>query len=134
MSNWTHVAGIIRIDDILEHDIDWDKIIGKEVHFGDGFEKWTEAEKNPNQFLPFGSEDSLYKKVWTNPNESQAARYTVSIFGDLRDHDDPDAIIKWFNNKCKWLQNNNSRLSVRQASIVVSNEKNGNREWHISIV
>lgn len=127
MSNWTHVAGIIRVDSVLGPEVDWDILLGKELVYGEEYGKWAEADEYPKLFMPFGSEGSLHKNVWTNPNKRHMARYTVSIFGDLRDHDDPDAIIKWFQNKC-------AGLYVRQASIVVSNERNGDREWHINAV
>lgn len=129
MSNWTHVAAVVRIDDLRFGDFsepDWDKIFGKELLYGDPYEKWEEADKYPERYLPMGSEGSLQKSVWANPKECSAAAYTVSIFGDLRDHDDPDEIIEWFKKKC-------SKLSVRQASIVVTNIVNGTRSWYTSL-
>ena len=127
MSNWTHVAGIIRVDGLrIGADIepDWDIILGKELHYEDGYCMWEEAENHPGRFLPLGSEGSLTKSIWTNPDKSCIAAYTVSIFGDLRDHDDPDAIIEWFKSKC-------SEMYVRQAAITVKNEWNGMRTWSI---
>ena len=41
--------------------------------------------------------------------------YTITIFGDLRDYDDPDAIISWFKDCCK-------DVWVRQAVITVETE------------
>jgi hypothetical protein len=127
MSNWTHVAGIIRVDGFragADTESDWDSIIGKELRYEDVFEKWVEAEDHPERFMPLGSEGSLTKSVWVNPNECCVAAYTVSIFGDLRNHDDPDAIVEWFKDKC-------SKLYVRQATITVKNEWNGMRTWSI---
>lgn len=127
MSNWTHVAGIIRVDDFrinTDTEPDWDNILGKELRLEDKFEKWEEAEEHPERFLPLGSEGSLIKSIWVNPKESCAAAYTVSIFGDLRNHDAPDEIIEWFKDKC-------SRLFVRQAAITVKNERNGMKTWAI---
>lgn len=54
--------------------------------------------------------------VWTNPDKQALSAYTVSIFGDLRDDDDPDAIVEWFKYKCR-------KLDVRQACITVNNER-----------
>jgi len=127
MSNWTHVAGIIRVDGLrigADAEPDWDSILGKELRYGDVFERWVEAEDHPEHFMPLGSEGSLVKTIWVNPNESCVAAYTVSIFGDLRDHDDPDAIIEWFKSKC-------SEMYVRQATITVKNEWNGMKTWAI---
>lgn len=127
MSNWTHVAGIIRVDGLrigAGTEPDWDSIIGKELRYRDGFEKWKEAEDHPDRFMPLGSEGSLTKSVWVNPNKSHFAAYTVSIFGDLRDHYDPDIIVEWFKDKC-------SKMHVRQAAITVKNEWNGMKTWSI---
>jgi len=127
MSNWTHVAGIIRVDGFrvgADTEPDWDSIIGKELHYEDEFEKWEEAEDHPEYFMPLGSEGSLTKSIWTNPDKDCIAAYTVSIFGDLRDHDDPDTIVKWFKDKC-------SKMFVRQATITVKNEWNGMKTWSI---
>lgn len=116
MSNWTHVAGIIRVDALPIEELDFDKLIGEEWHYGDTFYVTS------NDFLPDGSEGSLYKSVWEDTDSSNIARYTVSIFGDLREHDDPQAIIDWFKKRC-------DALYVRQAIITVWNEQNGTLDW-----
>lgn len=125
MSNWTHVAGIIRIDDFRFEDtiFDFDKLIGKELHFEDCFEKWHDARNHPEKYLPQGSEGSLKKNVWINPDKEEITAYTVSIFGDLRDHDDPQEIVDWFKKICGRF------ASIRNAVIVVENEINGQRSW-----
>lgn len=129
MSNWTHVAAVVRVDsfrfgneteqDAIEkfHDI-----FGKECLFESSSEVWEDMECAPGSYLPMGSEGSLRLSVWTNPNTSSMAAWTVSIFGDLRDHDDPDEIVNWFKEKIEGL-------SVRQATITVRNEMNGTCNW-----
>lgn len=122
MSNWTHVAGIIRIDEIRfkpDDVIDFDECIGKELRFDDPIELWKEADEHPEKFMPLGSEGSLQKHVWINPDVSHLAAYTVSVFGDLRDHDDVQGIIDWFKGLC-------SKFCVRNAVITVDNEWFGN--------
>ena len=69
-----------------------------------------------------GSEGSLQISVWDNPDKNCANAYTVSIFGDLRDHDNPQEIINWFKSKI-------NNLWIRQAVITVSNEWNGTFTW-----
>ena len=69
-----------------------------------------------------GSEGSLHLSIWENPDKECSASYTVSIFGDLRDHHNPQEIIDWFRNKIK-------DLWVRQAVITVDNEWNGTLTW-----
>lgn len=125
MSNWTHVAGIIRIDDIRFGDttLDFDKLIGKECLWDSSEDCWMDTHEHPEDYLPMGSEGSLEKSVWINPDKSCMAAYTISIFGDLRDHDDPNAIVEWFKKKVK-------SLPVRQAVITVYNEWNGGVNWY----
>lgn len=118
MSNWTHVAGIIRVDSFKFNDIeeiDFDKIIGKECLWDSPSEVWEDAETNPDKYLPMGSEGSLQKTIWRNPDRNCLASYTVSIFGDLRDHHSTSDIIEWFKEKCK-------ALWIRNAVITVHNE------------
>ena len=106
MSIWTHVAGVIRIDG-LDEDFNWDELLGKEVGYNDSYDVWEDAGSHPNEYMPCGSEGSLEKSIWKNPDEHCLAAYTVSVFGDLRDYDDLDAIVKWFEQVCKklWVRN-----------------------------
>ena len=122
MSNWTHVAGIIRIDDFRMNDEipDFEKIFGKTVRFDDPW--FPEGET-----LPMGSEGSLKMSVCINPNPHELSAYAVSIFGDLRDHDNPEEIVNWFKEKCKKV--NEEFCGVRNACIVVENEWNGTATW-----
>lgn len=53
------------------------------------------------EYLPEGSEGPLHTTIWTNPNESHMAAYTISIFGDLRDYDDSREIMHFFTEYCK---------------------------------
>lgn len=117
MSNWTHVAAIFRVDSLCR-DYNFTEMFGKELNWYDSMDKWIEAEEHPEQFLPLGSEGSLNMDVWENPDSSCLAAYTVSVFGDLRDHDSIDEIINWFNEKCKGIW-------IRQAVITVENEMYG---------
>ena len=124
MSNWTHVAGIIRIDAFRfnDYDPDFDRLIGKECLWESPKNVWDDAENNPDKYLPMGSEGSLQKSVWFNPDANCLASYTVSIFGDLRDHDSTKEIIDWFKKICK-------KVWVRNAVITVTNERYGTETW-----
>ena len=128
MSNWTHVAGVIRIDDLRFDNTtpDFEKLIGKECLFNSPHELWEDADKHPQDFLPMGSEGTLRKSVWINPDRGHVAAYVVTIFGDLRSHDDPNAIVRWFKGKIKDILNTNW---VRNATIIVDNECNGSASW-----
>ena len=135
MSNWTHVASVFRVDGVNyqlcdEEELDavreeksyedfvryvMEKYFGKEVLWESDETVWEDARKNPNDYLPRGSEGSLKMSIWINPNKSSMASYTVTIFGDLRDHDSVDSIIEWFKEKCKLFW-------IRNACCTVSNE------------
>lgn len=127
MSNWTHVAGIIRINGIKweedEPELNFDELIGKECVYESDDEVWEDADANPEKYLPMGSEGSLKKSIWINPRRECVARYTVSIFGDLRDHDSTKEIIDWFKKICK-------KVWVRNAVITVTNEMYGTETWN----
>lgn len=124
MSIWTHVAGVIRIDAFrmsAEEVPDFDLLIGRECLWKDPLSLWEERDAHPDDFLPMGSEGSLQKSVWINPDTSYLAAYTVMIFGDLRDYANPEKIIEWFKNKCGSIDNN-PLFVVRQAVITADTE------------
>lgn len=131
MSNWTHVAGVVRVDAIRELDgMSADKIrdiLGKEVHFDSKTAVWDDYYKHPEEYLPCGSEGSLHMSIWENPNTSQIPAYVVSIFGDLRDHDSAMEIVKWF--RTKTLVLNAISCGVRNACITARNECHGTESW-----
>ena len=60
MSNWTHVAGIIRIDSVRleEETVEeatrmFEGFFGKELRFPSDDELWREVNEHPEKFLPF---------------------------------------------------------------------------------
>lgn len=130
MSNWSHVAAIARIDHIAvlgTPELDFEEIFGKEILYEADEELWEEANEYPERFLPMGSEGSLRMNVWVNSDPHAAARYTVSIFGDLRDHDDAYGITVWFEKKIEWLAM--IGISIRQAIVTAHNEEYGYASW-----
>lgn len=121
MSTWTHVAGVARFDCLRfsadEPRINWDDIFGKEIQYEDDWDAWCDYEVNPHHYMPAGSEGSLQKTIWENPDIHCIASYTVTVFGDLRDYDSADDIIEWFKNAL-----DNSGLSVRNAVIMAETD------------
>lgn len=88
MSQWTHVNGIIRIDAIRTIGFGNKPNIGIPSQFDDDHQ---------SRDIPTGSEGSLYAELWISPNNSSLATYTVSIFGDLRDYNYVEDIVKYLN-------------------------------------
>ena len=129
MSNWTHVAGIMRLDCFraVTETPDFDKMIGKECLWNSNSSVWNDQREHKEDYMPMGSEGSLQKSVWVNPNTGDMDAFTISIFGDLRDHDSADEIIEWFKEKCKTVEKYN--CYVRNAVITAENEWNGVRTW-----
>ena len=129
MSIWTHVAAVVRIDDIgaiFGDSTDWNAYFGKELHYEDDLETWEEAEEHPERFLPMGSEGSLTLHIWENPNENDLNRYNVMIFGDLRDRDNPNKILEWFKEKIAGIT---TAGMVRQAVITIETEYDETITW-----
>ena len=121
MSVWTHVAAVFRIDGFKGQSAwptingrvrpKWDKITGRTIYDGDWTtedsyvrrlmdDDWSDYHKHPNRFVPTGSEGSLQRLVWENPDPYCMAAYTVTVFGDLRDYDDYEAVHEWFDSVC----------------------------------
>jgi len=100
MSVWTHVAGIVRFDDIriINAKLDW---LGEPVRWED-----DDEEKWRNCILPCGSEGSLEYQIYENPDPCCVARWCVQFWGDLRDYDDEEEIIDYFKKitKDKWVR------------------------------
>ena len=129
MSNWTHVAAVFRVDDLslfIGKAVDMDKVFGKECIWGDDTKKFCrefkKAEAHPEKYLPLGSEGSLHKSVWVNPDPHSVAHFVVTVWGDLRDHDSLDEIESWFRGCCSKLKG-----WIRQVACLISNELNGDR-------
>lgn len=125
MSRWTHVAGVVRIDTLpIFGETDWLAYFGKEFHYDSSIDIWREQREHPERFLPGGSEGSLHSSLWENPDKNCTAGYTVMIFGDLRDYDTPEEIIRWFKEKINGIP------LVRQAVISVELEYSKPITWN----
>lgn len=104
MSVWTHVAGIIRIDDLRFDERSPKEVIAKSL-----------------SYIPGGSEGCLDYSVNVNPDISHLAAYVISIWGDLRDYDDADEVKEWFVNWCDVL--GNIFAGIRNAVITIEVEE-----------
>lgn len=124
MSEWTHVAGHIRVDALVFDESlidDYRKVlestIGKPVSYEE-----LDTEKAENSRVPKGSEGSLCIKY--NHNDlCDVAFWEISIWGDLRDYGDDDInsnLIPWFKDICKVLP-------IRGAILEAHTELGGNQ-------
>lgn len=134
MSNWTHVAAIVRVDGIPGM-VNLNKlatsVFGKTCLWEDNPSIWNDQEKNPDKYLYMGSEGSLQMSVWKEPNDDFMCLGNISIFGDLRDDDDANAVVDWFQ-KCLSkldMDKNDYPAFIRQATITAENECNGTVNW-----
>ncbi|MCP3681274.1 MAG: hypothetical protein GY861_01160 [bacterium] len=122
MSQWTHVNGSIRIDAL--------RIIGmpqpnlKELFKTASFEDDSAVWDNCN--VPIGSEGSIAVSIWENPSDSAVTAYTVGIFGDLRDYEDEEEIVKWFTDIIE-----NKGLMIRDAIISIKIEYKDNTAYGV---
>lgn len=91
MSTWTHVCGVIRFDGLSILGESHEPDCGNTCSFEDDSEAWDKCN------VPCGSEGSIQISKWTNPCSSSMARWTYSIFGDLRDYENDQEIIDYFN-------------------------------------
>lgn len=106
MSQWTHVAGCIRVDAvrIINDPInDIKKVLGKIVRYGDS--DWDTT-------IPCGSEGSLKYQIIENPDKNCMAAYCIPIWGDLRDYSNVEEIENWFNSCCENLIVRNAVLNI----------------------
>lgn len=113
MSKWTHVSGVIRIDDfsfISHRKRNTSKTVEKIIGPMCLFEKWNKHSK-----LPTGSEGSVEYKVVQNKDESSLARFTVVFYGDLRNYDDLEEIKKWFIKLREEIEASDNEMIYRDA-------------------
>lgn len=115
MSKWTHVSGVIRIDDfsfISRRKRNTSKTVEKIIGPMCLFEKWNKHSK-----LPTGSEGSIEYKVIQDKDESSLARFTVVFYGDLRDYDDLEEIKEWFIKLREEIEASDNEMIYRDAII-----------------
>ena len=107
MSQWTHVAGTIRIDCLFHEGVaeQIKNVLGRTWEYDDDVDPDIE-------YAPYGSEGSIQYIITENLNESCMAAFVVTFYGDLRDYTDDAEIIAWFEKAC-------NALHIRQAVITI---------------
>jgi len=131
MSKWTHIIGVIRIHHSGADDIDLEEKIGKVLYNDSDVKVWKEQDEYPERFTPTGSEGGIDYFIYLNPDKSDLIRYTVTIFGDLRDYCDISAVKKWFEdilyNKDLWIRDAVLNIEVEKGKkeTITYKEKRG---------
>ena len=132
MSQWTHVAGIIRIDSMMEllgPGLDMTRqILLQRLGFAWDYDDLGNELVNDvvdNSPVPFGSEGSVqYDIVKTRPEEGIGKHCLswgyIAIHGDLRDFDDPNQIYEWLFNALSTI--NDDGMGFRQAIVTIDVE------------
>lgn len=94
MSIWTHVCGVIRVDDFTVYTSE------QSTPIKDLFILSTFEEPNKNCNVPCGSEGSIKIKVIEETEDGHEYMKTILIYGDLRDYDNTDCknIETWWHN------------------------------------
>ena len=99
MSQWTHVAGCIRIDSFPFLDVnivtELSKSFGNTCQFNDLQYKWDRCN------VPCGSEGSVQYRIVRTGDESSLSWGVIYIWGDLRDYSDQQAIHDWLKSACR---------------------------------
>lgn len=100
MSQWTHVAGVIRIDALRDGD---ERDIQQHKALKELFRTWSYMDRDSKRNkcnVPYGSEGSIQVKIVPGEDHSLAA-YVILLWGDLRDFGDAEDI----RNLKKWWKN-----------------------------
>lgn len=110
MSQWTHVAGTIRIDCVGHDEVkeQLNNVLGQTWKYGDAVDPDTE-------YAPYGSEGSIQYTITENSDESCIAAFVVTFYGDLRNYANDAKIIAWFEKAC-------DAFYIRQAAITIDVE------------
>lgn len=131
MSQWTQVAGSIRIDaflglgssdELVRKELE--KRLGAIVQFDSPEEEWARTDKTP-----MGSEGGIhYEYIVTAKDESSLSRGVVLIDASLRDFDtdDVDEIGEWLNRA--FGSDKDAGFFVRQGVVQCSVE--GKEIWY----
>lgn len=91
MSQWTHVNASIRFDGFLGTGLPTKQELGQICCWED---ENTSHWDNPD--LPCGSEGSIEYEIISNPNKNSIAAMVIVFFGDLRDYDNAQEILEYF--------------------------------------
>ncbi len=133
MSQWTYVAGTIRVDGFpdllgLSHDEEKEqieKMVGSTCDYDSPPEQWDACN------VPCGSEGSIQRRFMLTGYDKgighSISRGVVSIWGDLRRYENEREIVEWFKAVIKKFEaldssDNKYGFSIRDAMLSVEVE------------
>jgi hypothetical protein len=109
MSQWTHVSGIIRIDDFIS-------VIEEDNHVEERIENIIAKINN----IPTGSEGPLEYDIVRTRTDNEVCFGYIAVYGDLRDYENVDEIYDWFDSLRKELSNN--QIDIRSLCVKIDVE------------
>lgn len=121
MSNWTHVAGTIRVDGHPWTEEQFKKVFGEpfESYYWDTEEHNKELAEHPERFMPTDDGGHPIEITrWSNDDPCCTVMYTFTLFADLRGYEDTQEITDYFIRVC----NNIGGLDIRQVCLSAYNE------------
>lgn len=125
LTRWTHISGMIRIDDLplLRSDKDIERRLkdrfGITVDLDDEIGAWDHVN------VPCGSDSSVQYQITVTRRGSSTAWGYVAVWGDLMDYDDVDAVVRW-------IKDSTDGLAIRSASVLI--EVSGKDTYHLYYV
>ncbi len=132
MSQWTHVAGIIRIDSMVAvmdrgGPDPTEKMLRERLGYTWDYDDLGNRVKDihiDNSHVPFGSEGSIQYDVAQTGSQSSLSWGHIVIWGDLRDFDDPNQIYDWLSDSLATINEDGIGFRDVAISIGVEYEKN----------
>lgn len=126
MSQWTHVNASIRFDEINREDLPTEKELGKICRWEDeDFSHWG------NSTLPCGSEGSLEYAIIANPDIHCIAAMAVVFFGDLRDYNNANEILKYFGKitEGRMIRSGILEVDIENNNTLIYRYDSENKKW-----
>lgn len=123
MSQWTHVAAMIRFDGL--QGLSKPPDLGNIALYDDDEATWDECD------VPKGSEGSLQHDLLINPDQSCMAAYVGTIWGDLRDYEDVQEITDYLNRITKGhsIRQGVAHIAVEYRDVVILKYDDDTKRW-----
>lgn len=128
MSQWTHVNAAIRFDGLTKKELPTEKELGNICRWEDeDISHWGNCN------IPCGSEGSIQYRIIKNPDKSALAAMVVVFYGDLRDYDDNNEIVHYFNRiiKDKFIRSGLLEIEVESKVMLVYRYNSTDNQWNL---